>query len=87
MPTPSRSTFGEALIVITVLAGFFWSTGAGKLTPLDPWSAAGYLAGIVLFYFGLLFARMLFFWMTGGDHSNWVDWQKVHHGHAAQKKK
>ncbi len=80
MHTPSprnRSTFGEALIVIAVIAGFFWTFSQNRIVPQDLWMYAAFLGGIVAFYFALLFARMLFFWMTGGDYNfSWGDWQE-----------
>lgn len=72
----SRSTIGEALIVITVAAGFFYSLNEGNASLEDGWLASAFLFGIVLFYFALLFVRMLFFWMTGGDHV--AGWEERH---------
>lgn len=72
---PSRSTFGEALIVVSVTAGFFYLFSRNNLSPQDiTWGPVGFLIAIVLFYFALLFCRMLFFWMTGGEASPYPWW-------------
>lgn len=89
-----RSTLGEALIVVTVTAGLFWNFSQNRIVPQDLWLYAALLCGLVLFYFALLFARMLFFWMTGGDQCydfspHGQEWQpsaapKVHQGQPFQ---
>ncbi len=76
----TRSTVGEAIIVVSVVAGFFWHFSQNRIVPQDLWLYALFLCGIVGFYFALLFARMLFFWMTGGDQcyafdSDGREWQ------------
>lgn len=77
MPAPrsaNRSTVGEALIVVSVIAGFFFAFTEDKASPQDIWTLAGFLAVIVVFYMALLFCRMLFFWMTGGDMAQHPWW-------------
>lgn len=82
----NRNTFGEALIVIAVIAGFFFSSSPASLSMENIWSSAIMLGVIVVFYFCLLFARMLFYWMTGGDAAPF-DWQQhVHHEPPSKKK-
>lgn len=80
----SRSTFGEALIVISVIAGFFVAFLQGKVSLQDVWTLAGFLLVIVVFYMALLFCRMLFFWMTGGDQAPYSWWE--HQGVSPQSK-
>ena len=74
----NRSTFGEALIVISVVAGFFYMVMQGKLSFQNMGIYAGFLLMIVVFYMALLFCRMLFYWMTGGDSTPYPWW--LHHG-------
>jgi hypothetical protein len=62
-----RSVLGEALIVITVIAGFFWATATGALPVQNLWTYAGVLVAIVLFYFALLICRIAFYHATGGN--------------------
>lgn len=78
----SRSTFGEALIVISVVAGFFVAFMKDKVSLQDIWVLAGFLALITIFYMALLFCRMLFFWMTGGNQIPYPWWK---HAEMAQK--
>lgn len=63
----SSHTYGESLIVVVIVAGFFWLISQGKFEVQDIWSYVGFLAIIAVFYFALLFCRMIFFWMLGGD--------------------
>lgn len=87
----SRNTFGEALVALAGLAGLMIAVRDGVIsTTSDLWFFAALFFEVVLFYFGLLFARMLFFWMTGGDANTW--WENrmhiedaVHHPKAVQK--
>ena len=65
----NRNTFGEALIVITAVVGFFYAMEKGLVSMNNLLSYVWFLLLIVGFYFLLLFARMLFFWMTGGEHA------------------
>lgn len=71
----NRSTFGEALIVISVIAGFFIAFIENRVSLQDIWTLAGFLTLIVVFYMALLFCRMLFFWMTGGDQTPYPWWE------------
>jgi len=87
LPTPrssSRSTIGEALIVISVIIGFFAAFMDDKVSLQDIWSIAWFLVLIVIFYMALLFCRMLFFWMTGGDQAQYPWWM---HAEMAKKMK
>lgn len=70
----NRSTFGEALIVVSVIAGFFFAFTQGKASLQDIWTLAAFLGVIAVFYMALLFCRMLFFWMTGGDQAQYPWW-------------
>lgn len=80
----NRSTFGEALIIISVVVGFFVAFMQGKVSLQDIWTLAGFLALIVIFYMALLCCRMLFFWMTGGDQTPYPWWK---HAEMAKKMK
>ncbi len=83
VPRPAnRGTFGEALIVVSVVAGFFVAFMEGKVSLENIWTLAGFLAAIVVFYMALLFCRMLFFWMTGGDQAQYPWWT---HAEMAEK--
>lgn len=62
----SRGPFGEALIVISVIVGFFWLLEHGKVSLQGTWEYVGFLAAIVVFYFALLLCRIIFFHATGG---------------------
>ncbi|PIR48697.1 hypothetical protein COU80_03265 [Candidatus Peregrinibacteria bacterium CG10_big_fil_rev_8_21_14_0_10_55_24] len=73
----SRNTFGEALIVALVVVGFFVAFLQNKVALEDVWTLAGFLTLIVIFYMALLFCRMLFFWMTGGDQTPYPWWKHV----------
>lgn len=73
----SRGTLGEALIVVSVVAGFFVAFMQDKVTLQDIWPLAGFLLTIVVFYMALLICRMLFFWMTGGDQAHYPWWTHV----------
>ncbi len=63
----NRSTFGEALIVVSVVVGFFIAFMEDKVSLQNIGDLAAFLVLITAFYFALLLCRMLFFWMTGGD--------------------
>lgn len=87
----SRGTFGEALIVITSMIGFFYGMNQGMFSTANMWGYVVFLLIIAGFYFLLLFARMLFFWMTGGEmnfsQTNWADVEVAkHHGEHLKKK-
>lgn len=71
--------YGESLIVVVVVAGFFWLISEGKFNVQDDLSYPGFLAMIVGFYFALLLCRMIFFYMIGGD-SPYPWWEVVKHG-------
>jgi F0F1-type ATP synthase assembly protein I len=77
----SRSTFGEALIVISVV-GFFVAFMNDKVSLQDVWILGWFLTLIVGFYMALLFCRMLFFWMTGDNRASYPWWK-----HAEMAKK
>lgn len=77
----SRGTIGEALIVIAVVAGFFVAVMEDKVL-LQEISLVWFLVMMVVFYMALLFCRMLFFWMTGGDQTPYPWWK-----HAEMAKK
>ena len=87
----SRNTFGEALVALAGLAGMMIAVREGIVdTRADLWFFALMFVMTVLFYFGLLLARMLFFWMTGGDASAWWENRMVledaaHHPKTTQK--
>jgi hypothetical protein len=91
----NRNTFGESLIVITAIAGFFYGMGQGLVSMDNLLNYVWFLLLIAGFYFLILFARMMFFWMTGGDHGYGEahlaggDPSWAHHGKplAAPKKK
>ena len=83
----SRSTIGEALVVISVIAGFFVAFLQDKITLQDVWALVGFLVVIVAFYMALLFCRMLFFWMTGGDQTPYPWWEHQKQEHETKKKK
>jgi len=59
-----------------VVVGFFVAILQNKVT-LQDISLVGFLALIVIFYMALLFCRMLFFWMTGGDRPHYPWWKNV----------
>jgi hypothetical protein len=82
-PSYSRNTIGEALIAAIALGGFLISFLQGKIALQDLGTFAGFLGLFVGFYFALLFCRMLFYWMTGGDQYPWWEYQQRHE----QKKK
>lgn len=87
-PRPSnRNTFGEALIAFTALGGFLYAFSQGQTSYDDLWLFAGLLGVIVAFYFALLFARMLFYWMTGGDHVQYAWWEHEKHARQFQAEK
>jgi hypothetical protein len=73
MPSKSTSTLGEAIVAGIALIGFLTLWQQGTLNSGDIWKYAAVLAMISVFYFTLLFARMMFFWMTGGDGVVWWD--------------
>jgi hypothetical protein len=80
----SRATIGEALIVVTVIAGYFVGLMEDKVS-FENVSFIWFLVTMVIFYMALLFCRMLFFWMTGGDQTQHPWWThaemaKKHHG-------
>ncbi len=79
----SRSTFGEALIVVSVVAGFFVALMKDKVS-LQNISLTTFLVSMVVFYMALLVCRMLFFWMTGGDQMQYPWWK---HAEMAKKMK
>ena len=86
MHTPrsaNRGTLGEALIVVSVVAGFFAAVMAGKVSAQSI-SPVAFLVSIVILYMALLFCRMLFFWMTGGDQTPHPWWM---HAEMAKKMK
>ncbi len=74
-----RNGFSEPFIVVAVVLGFFWMASQGKMSLQDLGSYIGFLVIIVLFYFALLFCRMMFFWMTGGENTPW--WMHVEQAH------
>ena len=80
----SRSTLGEALIVVSVVLGFFAPFMRSDEGFPDIWSFAAFLGVIAVFYMALLFCRMLFFWMTGGDQTPYPWWT---HAEMAKKMK
>lgn len=79
----SRNTYGEALIVLAVIIGFFATPMHTNVSMENIWTSVILLVSIVVFYFALLFARMLFYWMTGGDHQpmRWHEHMKHWHEH------
>lgn len=86
-PSPrsaNRSTLGEALIVVSVVVGFFAAFMNDQVSLQDIWTLVGFLVVIVVFYMALLFCRMLFFWMTGGDQTPHPWWT---HAEMAKKMK
>lgn len=84
-PRPAnRSTLGEALIVISIIAGFFYGFVNAAVGFADLLMLIEFLAIIVVFYMCLLFCRMLFFWMTGGDQAPYPWWE--HQGESLQSK-
>lgn len=87
-PRPvSRSTFGEALIVVFVVAGFFVALIQNKISFEDIGTFASFLAAISVFYMALLFFRMLFFWMTGGERISYPWWKHVEMAEKIKPKK
>jgi len=74
----SSRTFSEALIVIVVVAGFFWLISQGKFEVQDAWLYFSFLAMIVVFYFALLLCHMIFFHMVGGN-GTYPWWEHTEH--------
>lgn len=64
----SRGTFGEALIAVAALAGFFYGLSQGNFSLRALWAYALVLLVIVAFYASLLICKMVFHWATSGDY-------------------
>ena len=84
-PSPRRGTFGEALIALGALAGFFALAWNGTIaTWSDVWIYVGILGIIAVFYALLLFARIMFEMAThGSSDSFW--WEKYEGNHPRKK--
>ncbi len=77
-PGGRRGPFGEALIVISVIVGYFWLFEHGKVSLQGTWEYIGFLAAIVVFYFALIICRIMFFNATrsSSDMPWWAQYEQ-----------
>ncbi len=85
----NRGPFGEALIVISVVVGYFWLLEHGKASLQGTWEYVGFLATIVVFYFALVLCRIIFFNSTrsSSDMPWWTQYEQPKKGDDAPRKK